>query len=189
MGSWAFSPAAHAVLHPNAVWGRRRALQAATLFNSDSGLKCKPAKAGPNCHPRRTESLDLQAGPGMATWFGSCFGGLLSTRRSPPPPASPPAALLQAVAPRKAPLTPRVCAAAAANGNSNGNSSSSVTAAPPQQQRAPQPGAAPPLLTHWLPIAVLTDSYKTTHFVQYPDARKMVAVSCQQGRARCAAFS
>lgn len=47
--------------------------------------------------------------------------------------------------------------------------------------------AAPPLLTHWLPISVLTDSYKTTHFMQYPPCEKMVAVSswlagwCREG--------
>lgn len=28
-----------------------------------------------------------------------------------------------------------------------------------------------------LPISILTDSYKTTHFLQYPDSQKMVAVS------------
>lgn len=28
-----------------------------------------------------------------------------------------------------------------------------------------------------LPISILTDSYKTTHFLQYPQSRKMVAVS------------
>lgn len=28
-----------------------------------------------------------------------------------------------------------------------------------------------------LPISVLTDSYKATHFMQYPDTKKMVAVS------------
>lgn len=36
---------------------------------------------------------------------------------------------------------------------------------------------APPLLTDWLPISVLTDSYKTTHYLQYPECQKMVAVS------------
>jgi hypothetical protein len=28
-----------------------------------------------------------------------------------------------------------------------------------------------------LPMGVLTDSYKASHFLQYPQARKMVAVS------------
>lgn len=28
-----------------------------------------------------------------------------------------------------------------------------------------------------VPISVLTDSYKATHFLQYPGAKKMVAVS------------
>lgn len=28
----------------------------------------------------------------------------------------------------------------------------------------------------YIPISVLTDSYKASHFVQYPDATKMVAV-------------
>ncbi len=46
---------------------------------------------------------------------------------------------------------------------------------------------APPLLTDWLPISVLTDSYKTTHYLQYPDCKKMVAVSAAGGGAamRC----
>ncbi|KAI3429358.1 hypothetical protein D9Q98_005453 [Chlorella vulgaris] len=36
--------------------------------------------------------------------------------------------------------------------------------------------AAPPsLLSSYLPIAVLTDSYKTTHYLQYPASTKMVA--------------
>jgi hypothetical protein len=29
-----------------------------------------------------------------------------------------------------------------------------------------------------LPISVLTDSYKASHFLQYPEAQKMVAVGC-----------
>ena len=35
---------------------------------------------------------------------------------------------------------------------------------------------APPLLTSWLPISILTDSYKPTHYLQYPPCTKMVAV-------------
>lgn len=35
--------------------------------------------------------------------------------------------------------------------------------------------AAEPLLS-FVPISVLTDSYKTTHYMQYPESRKMVAV-------------
>ncbi len=34
---------------------------------------------------------------------------------------------------------------------------------------------AEPLLS-LVPISVLTDSYKTTHYMQYPESRKMVAV-------------
>ncbi|KAI7836200.1 hypothetical protein COHA_009926 [Chlorella ohadii] len=34
---------------------------------------------------------------------------------------------------------------------------------------------APPLLTSWLPISILTDSYKPTHYLQYPPCTKMVA--------------
>jgi hypothetical protein len=34
----------------------------------------------------------------------------------------------------------------------------------------------PSLLSDFLPISILTDSYKTTHFLQYPESRKMVAV-------------
>ena len=37
--------------------------------------------------------------------------------------------------------------------------------------------AAPHLLSSWLPISILTDSYKATHFLQYPQSSKMVAVS------------
>ncbi|PSC68478.1 nicotinate phosphoribosyltransferase [Micractinium conductrix] len=38
-------------------------------------------------------------------------------------------------------------------------------------------GASPPSPLHpaWLPISILTDSYKTTHFLQYPKCTKMVA--------------
>ena len=39
-----------------------------------------------------------------------------------------------------------------------------------------QPPAVEPLQL-MLPISLLTDSYKTTHFLQYPKSRKMVAVS------------
>jgi hypothetical protein len=39
--------------------------------------------------------------------------------------------------------------------------------------------AAPSLLTDYLPIAVLTDSYKTTHYLQYPSCSKMVAVGAE----------
>ena len=35
--------------------------------------------------------------------------------------------------------------------------------------------AAEPLLS-FLPMSILTDSYKTTHYLQYPESRKMVAV-------------
>jgi hypothetical protein len=35
----------------------------------------------------------------------------------------------------------------------------------------------PALLTDYLPISILTDSYKATHILQYPEAKKMVAVS------------
>lgn len=33
------------------------------------------------------------------------------------------------------------------------------------------------LLNSFLPCAVLTDSYKATHYLQYPDSKKFVAVS------------
>ena len=58
------------------------------------------------------------------------------------------------------------------------------TSSPPQAEAgsdapaAPPASAAPPaLLTSWLPISILTDSYKATHFLQYPPSSKMVAVS------------
>ena len=35
--------------------------------------------------------------------------------------------------------------------------------------------ATEPLLS-FLPMSILTDSYKTTHYLQYPESRKMVAV-------------
>ena len=38
------------------------------------------------------------------------------------------------------------------------------------QKRIPQPPSL-------LPISVLADSYKATHYLQYPSARTMVAVS------------
>ncbi len=56
----------------------------------------------------------------------------------------------------------------------NGASSQAVTA----RSAASQPSSL--ILSSWLPISVLTDSYKTTHFVQYPEAQKMVAVSDTQ---------
>jgi hypothetical protein len=31
-----------------------------------------------------------------------------------------------------------------------------------------------------IPISVMTDSYKASHFLQYPTSKKMVAVSIQQ---------
>ena len=34
-----------------------------------------------------------------------------------------------------------------------------------------------------LPISVLTDSYKATHYLQYPAAKEMVAVSALLGRS------
>ena len=37
---------------------------------------------------------------------------------------------------------------------------------------------AEPLLS-FLPISILTDSYKTTHYLQYPKSHKMVAVCCR----------
>ncbi len=48
--------------------------------------------------------------------------------------------------------------------NAAAPASATVTAAPPS------------LLSSYLPIAVLTDSYKTTHYLQYPASTKMVAV-------------
>ena len=48
---------------------------------------------------------------------------------------------------------------------------------------APAAAAAPllpPLLSSWLPISILTDSYKTTHYLQYPPCSKMVAVRAAQ---------
>lgn len=36
-----------------------------------------------------------------------------------------------------------------------------------------------------LPIAVLTDSYKASHFLQYPESRKMVAVSSWASCSAC----
>jgi hypothetical protein len=41
----------------------------------------------------------------------------------------------------------------------------------------PASATTPSLLSDYLPISVLTDSYKATHFLQYPEAKKMVAVS------------
>lgn len=32
----------------------------------------------------------------------------------------------------------------------------------------------------FIPISVMTDSYKASHFLQYPKSKKMVAVSLQQ---------
>ena len=58
-----------------------------------------------------------------------------------------------------------------------------MTASSPASAPPPPAVAAfttPALLTDFLPISILTDSYKASHFLQYPaDALKMVAVSCQ----------
>ena len=69
------------------------------------------------------------------------------------------------------PLTPRTHTMS--TGLQTNASSGNMTAATSQ-------GAAtrtPPLLSDYLPISVLTDSYKATHFLQSPEAKKMVAVS------------
>jgi len=55
--------------------------------------------------------------------------------------------------------------------SNNGGSSSSGSMA----------GAAP----FMIPMGVLTDSYKASHFLQYPEARKMVAVSAIASPAGC----
>ena len=36
-------------------------------------------------------------------------------------------------------------------------------------------GATPPLLSSWLPLPILSDSYKASHYLQYPPSKKMVA--------------
>lgn len=58
----------------------------------------------------------------------------------------------------------------------DGNGSSAATAAATAAAKYATGHHAPPLLTDWLPISVLTDSYKTTHYLQYPACKKMVAV-------------
>ena len=40
----------------------------------------------------------------------------------------------------------------------------------------PHAATTPALLTDYLPMSILTDSYKASHFLQYPAATKMVAV-------------
>lgn len=65
-------------------------------------------------------------------------------------------------------LTPTLRPAAA---GTNGHASS----APPASAANASMAAASPML--FLPMGVLTDSYKASHFLQYPEARKMVAVS------------
>lgn len=59
--------------------------------------------------------------------------------------------------------SPRACSTAC-NAIGNGHSSNSSSMA-----------ACSPLML--LPMGIMTDSYKASHFLQYPQARKMVAVS------------
>jgi len=51
------------------------------------------------------------------------------------------------------------------------------TARPAAASPAGATAKTPSLLSDYLPISILTDSYKATHFLQYPEAKKMVAVS------------
>jgi len=51
------------------------------------------------------------------------------------------------------------------------------TARPATASPAGATTTTPSLLSDYLPISILTDSYKATHFLQYPEAKKMVAVS------------
>lgn len=75
-------------------------------------------------------------------------------------------------------------AAAAARQRQRGRRHFSLAAMPgaaasmPGAAAAGSSTAAPQLLTSWLPISLLTDSYKTTHYLQYPPCTKMVAVRC-----------
>lgn len=55
------------------------------------------------------------------------------------------------------------------------------TAAGGNGAAVPHPPGPMESLLSWLPIPVLTDSYKTTHFQQYPAADKMVAVGGTHG--------
>ena len=64
-------------------------------------------------------------------------------------------------------------AASSASSGVAGSTTPSLHSAPvpqPSSRRRAQPG------TMSVPISVLTDSYKATHFLQYPGAIKMVAV-------------
>jgi nicotinamide phosphoribosyltransferase len=50
-----------------------------------------------------------------------------------------------------------------------------ATGGPPPAAVAAASAPLPPLLSSWLPIPVLTDSYKASHFLQYPPAERMAA--------------
>eukprot|EP00887_Chlorella_sp_A99_P003184 scaffold9.g3184.t1 len=67
--------------------------------------------------------------------------------------------------------------AAAQQERRGGSSSGSSAAESGGDAKLARPAPPPPPLplTSWLPMAVLTDSYKTTHYLQYPDCTKMVA--------------
>ena len=73
-----------------------------------------------------------------------------------------------------------VAASSASSSGVAGSTTPSPHSAPvpqPSSGRRAQPG------TMSVPISVLTDSYKATHFLQYPGAIKMVAVG---RRVKCA---
>ena len=56
-------------------------------------------------------------------------------------------------------------------GKSTANGSSALSA----QAAAAQKAGAPPRFGPPVPVSVLTDSYKASHFLMYPDAKLMVA--------------
>lgn len=64
----------------------------------------------------------------------------------------------------------------ASESGSNGASSSLQLGAETPTTAPPPP--APPLLTNWLPLAILTDSYKASHFLQYPPGVQRMSAVC-----------
>jgi hypothetical protein len=94
----------------------------------------------------------------------------LGTRAPPARPAAP----AQHAAPRAALRRPRRAAPAppARAAPRAGNGAGPAAAAAP----LPASMAAPLGMLSAVPISVLTDSYKASHFLQYPETRKMVAV-------------
>ena len=105
------------------------------------------------------------------TMLYSCIAsvGCRPLQRLPQPPQ-------QCSAPRRAQTSVRM------QKQPNGSTETAAATQQPEAALAGAPSTAPPLpplLSSFLPLSILTDSYKASHFLQYPPSTQMVAVSGQ----------